>query len=291
MGYPSRGGANSALVGCRRLAKVDAHQADGLEEDQIEGHAQDFHQPVVLVAGNRHADLDAGAAREWGERMPVPDPWYCVGGLRFFFAWEGRMVVQHIPDFIRRAAGEEAMRAWAARPVQGAVARAVAAGEVAGPGLDLSRFRSAIRATLFPLDSYPRRAGGPFCPDMVLWRMRVYVGGSWTTFRRARHPRVAETGASVELSPELAELCLLCRAGRADGRHVALNCQEQGLPDLRSALYDEAESILRGADEPQSSFPRSSLRHPRGLRGAREEASVQRWPLLSALGWMMPTEG
>jgi len=121
--------------------------------------------------------------------------------------------------------------------------------------------------------------------------MRVYAGGSWTTYRRAQGVRREEHPPQGEGGLAQAERCPLCRAGRGDGRHVALNCAGPGLPEIRATLFDEAERILREADDPSSLRSVASLRHPRGLRGQGADGAEERWPLLTQLGWLRPTTG
>ena len=204
---------------------------------------------------------------------------------------EGRMVIEKVAAYIRDTAGAEAMREWAARPVQGAAARAVLAGEVAPSGMSLYGYRKPIRDPMFPEGTHPRHEAATLCPDRSLWQMRVYSGGSWTTFRREQGVRREEHPPQGEGGLAQAERCPLCRAGRGDGRHVALNCAGPGLPEIRATLFDEAERILREADDPSSPRSVASLRHPRGLRGQGADGAEERWPLLTQLGWLRPTTG
>ena len=129
------------------------------------------------------------------------------------------------------------------RPAQGAVARAVRAGEVDGKSLALDQFRKPMQTK--PAQARPE-AGHPgkvTIPDKLLWKMRNYVGGSWTSFLHTGlfHPGEDAGGPETDLEGRwttVDEICPLCRAGRGDQRHVCMTCQHGELPALRICTTD-----------------------------------------------------
>ena len=96
------------------------------------------------------------------------------------------MVVENPGRFANWLGQEEAMQLWGAaeRPIQGAVARAVLAKEVAGSSLALSAFKSAGEERFLPAEVQPGRPGVQFYPDRVLWKLQNYAGGPWTSYVR-----------------------------------------------------------------------------------------------------------
>ena len=189
--------AQMPCMGSRWLLKIKAHQAEKRVEEETPGRPaltvpmtdEEFREAASSMApnafavdGNSKADREANEARRIVEAGGRRAARYCAGGERFFLTWQGRMVLGSPGKFVRAVGQEAALDEWAKRPAQGAVARAVKAGEVDGASLEIGRFRSAVETGVLPAADQPGQPGHPFCPDRVLWKMRNYVGGSWTAF-------------------------------------------------------------------------------------------------------------
>jgi len=257
------------------------------KEEIIE--AAEFMVPnAFMAAGNGEADGSANRARAAAEERPG-DLRYCAGAPRFFFTWGGHMVVERVNVFVRRKGCENALEEWAARNVQGAVARAVRRREVSGEILRLSHYRGAVAERFLPESDRIGPPGQAFCPDRLLWKIRNYCGGSWTSFLHAGG--AGRIGAEVGTSA-VDELCPLCLAARGDFRHVAHSCQAEDLPRVRGVLWDKAEAVLleeRTLEEWKDL--QHPAGHPKGWCGAVDgEEGEQRWPLLTWLGWLVPTD-
>ena len=115
-----------------------------------------------------------------------------------------------------------------------------------GATLDLNAFRRGAKELILPESQQPGPPGHPFCPDRVMWKLRNYVGGSWTGYLQAgRKWEGKEDDEEENDEPRrrtlIDELCPLGLAGRGDLRHVCLQCQEAGLPEMRAALWDAVE--------------------------------------------------
>ena len=128
-----------------------------------------------------------------------------------------------------------------------------------------------------------------FAPDAVLWKLRNYLGGSWTAFLQAGGPpgESAEDGEDEEEEPRTAidEICPLCLAARGDLRHVCLACQAERLPEIRHLLWDAAEAAVATAQKPWK-----LQRHPKRWLGVGSPDHPNRWPTLRELGWLLPTD-
>ena len=72
-------------LGRRPLIKVKAHQADGMEEWEME--QEEFDPNLFLIYGNKVADAGAERARRAGERAGFEQVRYPAGGFRFFLSW------------------------------------------------------------------------------------------------------------------------------------------------------------------------------------------------------------
>ena len=170
--------------------KVKAHQADEMSPEEIRAAAEELRPNAFVVAGNKVADKEAGEARTLAEARGRRELRYCAGGERFFYSWRGRMVVSAVGKFLRQEGHVAALEEWAKRPAQGAVARAVRAQEVDGKALELGRHRKPVGRKILADFAPDGAKEEPFCPDRVLWKMRNYVGGSWTRgWRRGRAGR------------------------------------------------------------------------------------------------------
>ena len=55
----------------------------------------------VVVAGNRSADKEANEARELAKIGQLGGVKYCAGGERFFFTWQGGMIIEGLGQFVR----------------------------------------------------------------------------------------------------------------------------------------------------------------------------------------------
>ena len=300
--------AGSVNLGSRRLLKIKAHQGEDeegqpLPPEDLLAIADELAPNLFMVNGNHKADAAAKRARRDSEeekrrlglaRAAEPTIRYAAGAPRFFFTWQGRMVVENPGRFAKRLGQEEAMKLWGAaeRPIQGAVARAVLAKEVAGSSLALGAFKSAVEERFLPAEVQPGRPGAQFYPDRVLWKLRNYAGGSWTSYVRLSGWRAAppEPGTPERPPTEVDLLCPLCHAARGDLRHVCVTCQAEELLAIREAWWDRLESILVAAktqEEWDEALP--GVGHPKRWSGAAELGGEEKWPLLRKLGWAVPT--
>ena len=72
---------------------------------------------------NEAADEEADRAALSREDIPIADVKYPAGLPRFFFSYKGSAVVENVGKFIRRQGRAMAIKAWAQRDCQGAIAR------------------------------------------------------------------------------------------------------------------------------------------------------------------------
>ena len=104
-------------IGCHRLAWLKAHQ---LEAPDLEDNPVPNPRPCsMLVQLNERADASAktAAAHDAPHSVKVP-----AGSTCFFLMHEGRMITSDEGDYMRNLASSQALRAWSARPVMGAMA-------------------------------------------------------------------------------------------------------------------------------------------------------------------------
>ena len=271
-------------MGGRRLLKVRAHQGDKLLAEEIEARAEEMEPNAMMVIGNKWADLGANQARQTSEEEHTPDLYYAAGSPPYFYTWGGAMVVEGISDFLRSRGREVALEMWAARPIQGAVARALRAGELSGSTMQLGGFRTPAEQLVFPPEERPGKTGKPFYPDRVMWKLRNYLGGSWTAYLQAGGSPGGAEEENVGPRTAVDELCPLCMAARGDLRHVALTCQAEGMQEAREQLWDSVEEVMANAEV------RHLRKHPKRWTGEVETGRGSRWPTLEMLGWLMPTD-
>ena len=270
-------------MGSRKLLKVKAHQADELAEEEFAAQEPAMQPCGFVVAGNRSADKEANEARELAKIGQLGGVKYCAGGERFFFTWQGGMIIEGLGQFVRERGRESALEEWAKRPAQGAVARAIRSGTVDGKSLELGRFRKPVPDRVLPERQEQGWGKGPFIPDRTMWKMRNYVGGSWTSFLHTRLFSAHHDGEGAATSVEgrwttVDEICPLCLAGRGDQRHACMTCQHGELPALRELLWDKVEATLaeNPGEIPWERRRGRGLRHPAGTQGRVEAGQEER---------------
>ena len=232
----------------------------------------------VLVAGNQ--SQDEGCARARSEQLPK-DVWWPTGGLAFQLVYQGRAVTAPARKFMRLLLRREAWDKWKLRTVQG---KCSFTSGLFHPGLDLRLYVSF---------SVPERwkrwllEGDGHELDLSAFAYRCFraIGGSWTE-RLHADPQLLLIGeAWAARSGNHVRTCPLCGDRAGTPRHVIMSCS--AMQPLVEALRDDMEAELSRVAT-RARLVEAAAAARLSSHGGTYPTS-QRWPVLSAWRWLVPS--
>ena len=132
----------------------------------------------------------------------------------------------------------------------------------------------------------------------ILWKHRQAVQGCYTHKLKVRDARAMLMHAAVrpDTDEPYGRDCPLegCCEWHGTFRHVQMGCKEERMVRLKEKLWDFVEEVLKTHETvghwlqaAATSRVEGGCGHPEGWTG--EEEFQERWPILHAVGWLVPT--